>query len=115
MLDLCCAPGAIDVGLIVAHFREHGWARVGRIASEATLALLRERAHDITTGRVVHQGLFFQADSPTGRYQDLVFGNGWEGPKAAYRKLEKLELDPLFREWLSNPAFERIALAVLGP
>jgi hypothetical protein len=114
MLELSCDPRAIDVAAIVAHFRDHGWARVGRVASEATLALLRARAHDITTGRVVHEGLFFQADSPTGRYEDLAFGNGWEGPKAAYRKVEKLELDPLFHEWLSNAAFERIALALLG-
>lgn len=115
MLELSCDLDQIDVGGVVAHFREHGWARVGRVASERALALLRERAHDITTGRVVHEGLFFQADSPTGKYEDLAFGNGWEGPKAAYRKLEKLEVDPLFREWLSNPMFERIAVAVLGP
>jgi hypothetical protein len=115
MLELACDPGAIDVAAMVAHFREHGWARVGLVAAGETLALLRARADDITGGRVVHEGIFFQADSPTGRYEDLVFGRGWEGPKPAYRKLEKLEIDPLFRAWLSNPAFERIALAVLGP
>ncbi|MGH7436081.1 MAG: phytanoyl-CoA dioxygenase family protein [Polyangiaceae bacterium] len=115
MLELACEPRAVDVAGIVAHFREHGWARVGVVASETTLASLRGRADDIARGRVVHEGLFFQADSPTGRYEDLAFGNGWEGPRDAYRKLEKLELDPLFRAWLANAVFERIALAVLGP
>ena len=65
-------------------------------------------------GRVVHEGLFFQRDSPTGRYEELVFGRGWEGPSLEYRKIEKLELDPCFRGWLENAVFERVARALLG-
>jgi hypothetical protein len=122
-------PGAIAIGVpgagaidvhpsvvpgAVAHFRAHGWARLGRIAGEATLEQLRARADDIMMGRVVHPGLFFQRDSPTGRYEDLVFGKGWEGPSLEYRKIEKLEVDPCFRAWLENEAFERVARAVLG-
>jgi phytanoyl-CoA hydroxylase len=114
-LTLACDPAGIDVARALAHWREHGWARLGAIASEETLALLRARADDIMLGRVVHEGTFFQADSATGNYEDLAFGRGWEGPSLSYRKLEKLELDPLFRAWLSNAAFERVARAVLGP
>ena len=47
-------------------------------------------------GEVQYPGLFYQHDSPTGRYEDLEFGAGWVGPSLSYRKLEKLELDPLF-------------------
>ncbi len=113
-LTLACDPGSLDLGAILSHWREHGWARVGRVASDETLERLRERVDDIMLGRVVHEGMFFQADSETGRYEDLAFGQGWVGPGLAYRKLEKLELDPLFRAWLSNAVFERIARAVLG-
>lgn len=60
-------------------------------------------------------GIFYQHDSPTGRYEDLVFGSGWIGPSPAYRKLEKLEIEPLFRGWIENPLFARIAHAILGP
>ena len=98
----------------IAHYREHGWARLGVLADEATLAALRSRADDIMLGRVVHEGLFFQHDAPTGRYEDLEFGAGWVGPSLDYRKIEKLERDPLFRAWLENPAFERVVRAVLG-
>jgi len=62
-------------------------------------------------GQVVHAGLFFQLDAVTGRYEDAPLGLGWQGPSLAYRKLEKLEKDPLFRAWLNNPLFERVARA----
>jgi hypothetical protein len=115
VLTLSCDPAALDLAGVLAHWHEHGWARLGRVASDETLALLRERADDIMLGRVVYEGLFFQADSPSGRYDDLEFGRGWQGPRLSYRKLEKLELDPIFRAWLSNPLFERVARSVLGP
>jgi phytanoyl-CoA hydroxylase len=106
---------AIDVVTAVAHWREHGWARLGSVACDETLVRLRERADDIMLGRVVYEGMFFQADSASGRYEDLAFGRGWEGPGLSYRKLEKLELDPLFRAWLGNAIFESVAQTVIGP
>ena len=66
--------------------------------------------------RVRHEGLFFQRDSATGRYEDLEFAKGWQGPSPEYRKIEKLELDPLFRAWMKNALFERIARRLIaGP
>jgi hypothetical protein len=96
------------------HWREHGWARLGRVASEHDLAPLRARADDVMQGRVVHEGLFFQHDAESGRYEDLEFGRGWVGPSDAYRKIEKLERDPVFRGWIENPVFERVVRAVVG-
>lgn len=98
----------------IAHWREHGWARLGRVARDDELAALRARADDIMHGRVVHEGLFFQHDAESGRYEDLEFGRGWVGPSDAYRKIEKLERDPVFRAWIENPVFERVVRAVVG-
>jgi phytanoyl-CoA hydroxylase len=114
--SVALAPDAdlIDVAGAIAHFREHGWARLGTVASAAALERLRARANDIMMGRVSHDGLFFQRDSETGRYEELVFGRGWEGPSLEYRKIEKLEVDPYFRAWLENEVFERVATGVLG-
>ncbi len=111
------AGGRTGGGLAVAltHYREHGWARLGRLADDATLAALRQRADDIMMGRVVHEGLFFQHDSGTGRYDDLEFGRGWVGPSPSYRKIEKLERDPLFRAWLESPLLAPVVHAVVGP
>ena len=86
-------PGRSDLDLTepLAHFREHGWARLGQVADEETLAGLRKRADEIMLGEVTYPGLFFQMESPTGDYDDLTYGKGYEGPSLAYRKVEKLE------------------------
>lgn len=111
------APGALEIDLEapLAHYAEHGFARLGRVVNDAALAALRTRVDDLMLGRVVHPGLFFQLDGETGRYEDLPFGQGYRGPSLAYRKLEKLELDPLFRAFLGGPFAERVARRVLGP
>jgi phytanoyl-CoA hydroxylase len=97
----------------VAHYREHGFAHVPNVVPEDVLERLRARADDIMHGRVVHEGMFFQLDTTTGAYHDLEFGNGWQGPSDNYRKIEKLERDPLFREFLQNTTFESIVRAVI--
>lgn len=109
-------PGAaeMDIAGALAHYAEHGWARLGRVATDETLAALRVRADDLMLGRVTYPGLFFQMDAASGRYDDLTFGEGYEGPSLAYRKIEKLEQDPLFWAWLGNPLFERIARACIA-
>jgi phytanoyl-CoA hydroxylase len=98
----------------IAHYRLHGWARLGKLAPEETLVVLRERADGIMMGEVTYEGLFFQHDSDTGKYEDLAYGQGWKGPSLAYRKVEKLEKDPLYWAWLSNDVFRRVAARVYG-
>jgi len=111
---LCVPADAVDVEAALAHFRAHGWARLGRVASDECLERLRARANALMFGRVVHEGLFFQHDAKTGNYRELGFGRGWEGPSPCYRKIEKLERDPLFRAWLENAVFERVVRAAVG-
>ncbi|HVH44236.1 MAG TPA: phytanoyl-CoA dioxygenase family protein [Labilithrix sp.] len=96
----------------VAHYLEHGWARLGTLADEATLVALRARADAIMLGEVTYPGLFFQHDSDSGRYEDLEYGKGWKGPSLKYRKVEKLELDPLYWQWLTSDVFRRVAARV---
>ena len=98
----------------LAEFDKCGYARLGRIVTEEALSALGERVDELMSERVRHEGLFFQRDSPTGRYEDLAFGEGWQGPSSDYRKIEKLELDPLFRALIGNPLHERIARALIA-
>lgn len=105
-----------DISETLRHFDTHGYARLGRVLNDEGLSRLRERANAMMLGEVSYPGLFFQMDSPTGRYEDAPIGLGWQGPSLKYRKLEKLELDDRFRDWLRNPLFERIARArIEGP
>src|SRR5579883_3081242 len=111
---LAVDPASVDVDAALGHWRAHGWARLGVVAGAEALHALRDRADDIMLGRVVHEGLFFQRDAESGRYEDLAFGRGWEGPSLDYRKIEKLERDPVFRAWLENRVFERVVRALIG-
>lgn len=108
MKSFVVEDAAIDVEQALAELREQGYARLGRVLSDEGIATLRERIDDIMLGKVRHDGLFFQHDSETGRYDDLVRREGFVGPSVHYRKIEKLEKDPLFRSYMSNAIFERI-------
>jgi phytanoyl-CoA hydroxylase len=101
----------LDLSGPLAELERAGFARLGRVLSEVGLGALCGRAEALMLGRVVHPGLFFQLDATTGRYEDAPLGLGWQGPSLAYRKLEKLEKDPLFRAWIDSPLFERVARA----
>jgi hypothetical protein len=106
----------LDLTAALAQFADDGYAPLGRVLSDQGLHLLRDRAEELMLGKVTYPGLFFQLDSVTGRYEDAPIGLGWQGPSLEYRKLEKLELDPHFCQWLKNPLFERVARArIEGP
>jgi hypothetical protein len=111
---LIAAASQLHLDAALDAFERDGFARLGRVLDDAGLEALRERACELMLGRVTYPGLFFQLDAASGKYEDAPLGLGWQGPSLDYRKLEKLEKDPRFFAWLSNPLFERIARARIG-
>lgn len=97
---------ALDAAIL--HYREHGYARLGKLAGEETCAALRTRIDELMLGTVQYPGMFFQIDTESGRYDELTYGRGYEGPSLNYRKIEKLEVDPLFSAWMNAKAIERV-------
>jgi hypothetical protein len=83
------------------------------VLSDGELEKLRARADALMLGEITHEGLFFQHDTATGRYGDLEYGKGWEGPSLAYRKVEKLELDPLFLDVIQHATYERVVRSII--
>src|SRR4051812_46763282 len=92
-----------DLDASLAHFVEHGYARLGRVLGDAGRLSLCARSDEVMLGQVQYPGLFFQLDTETGRYEDLTYKKGYQGPSLNYRKVEKLERDPLFWAWINNP------------
>jgi len=93
----------------IAGWRKDGYARLGVLLDPELRDALRARADAIMLGEITYPGMFFQLDSESGRYEDLERGLGWRGPSLRYRKVEKLEKDPLFFRWLTSPVFEALA------
>lgn len=106
---------AIDLEAALEHYAREGWARLGKLVDDESLERLRERADDLMLGRITYPGLFFQIDTTSGNYDDLTYGQGYEGPSLNYRKIEKLELDPLYRDLINHPTLARVASRVIGP
>lgn len=104
----------LDLEAPLGRFEQDGYARLGPVMSGDVAEELRARADEIMLGTRPDPGFFYQHDSKSGRYEDLKYGQGWEGPSLAYRKIEKIELDPLFRGWIANPLFKRITEETLG-
>jgi hypothetical protein len=97
-------------------WEEQGYVRLGRVASSDQLAALQRRIDDLMMGRLPTEGIYFQLDSESGDYGKLAFGDGtWQGPTLNYRKIEHLEGDPVFLEYLQHPRFKAICEAVYGP
>lgn len=106
---------ALDVDAALEAYARDGYVRLGRVLDDEGLEALRARTDALMLGEVVHEGLFFQPDATTGRYEDAPLGLGWQGPSLDYRKLEKLEKDPVFRAWIENPLAQRlVAKAIDG-
>lgn len=104
----------MDLTQAITHFQEHGYACLGEVFDHEAIGKLADRANALMMSETPYPGMFFQHDAPTGRYEDLRFNAGWVGPSLHYRKIEKLELDPLFLTWIENPLFERITRALLS-
>jgi phytanoyl-CoA hydroxylase len=99
---------------VVHEYRAQGFARAGILCPPETLELLRARIDSIMMGELVYPGMFFQIDTDSGNYEDLAFGRGYEGPSKNYRKIEKLELDPVFLEWIESETLRHYVSSIVG-
>ncbi len=104
----------LDIPSALQAFQKQGFARLGPVFSSAAVAQLVAASQRLTQSESPVPGVFYQHDSPTGRYEDLAFNAGWVGPSSRYRKLERLERVPIFLAWLQNPLFRRLTRAALG-
>ena len=111
---LATATDALDLSSALQTFQEHGYARLGEVLSPAGIGLLRARCDDLMLGRCAYKGMFFQHDSPSGRYEDLSYGRGWLGPSQHYRKVEGLQLDSVLLDWIENPLFRQLTRLAIG-
>jgi phytanoyl-CoA hydroxylase len=97
-------------------YEEVGYLKLGRINDEQ-LRKMQDRIDAIMLGKAEldYDKLFMQLDSTTGAYEDAGQGGlGFKGPRLDYRKIQELEHDALFREYLVDPVFQAICARTYG-
>jgi len=98
-------------------YDEQGYLKLGKLLSDDQLSALQQRIDNIMLGRadLDYTRMMMQLDTDTGRYEDMkAHTPGHKGATLGYRKIQDLELDPLFLEYLSRPIFREICRRVIG-
>lgn len=98
-------------------YERDGFLRLGHLLTDAELAALQQRIDAIMLGTadVPYERILMQLDSATGVYGDLgPQTRGHKGASLAYRKIEGLEQDALFLDYMRRPVFREICARVYG-
>src|SRR5579862_2460412 len=98
-------------------YDKNGYLELGKVLPDGDLKALQQRLDDIMLGQanVDYGRMLMQLDSETGRYEDAgVQSNGWKGATLTYRKIQNLEHDPVFRNYLEKPLFREICDHIYG-
>jgi len=99
-------------------YDELGYLKLGRLLDDGEVAALCRRIDDIMLGNadLDYNRLLMQLDSDTGKYSDAPEqSRGHKGATLGYRKIQDLELDPLFLNYVQRPIFKEICDRVYGP
>ncbi|MBT4500579.1 MAG: hypothetical protein HOC74_22810 [Gemmatimonadetes bacterium] len=98
-------------------YEEEGYVKLGKVLSDEDLGALQERIDAIMMGeaKLDYDLLMMQLDSDSGRYGDTgPQTKGHKGGTLNYRKIEGLEFDRLFLEYMQRPLFRDICGRVYG-
>lgn len=101
-----------------AAYERDGYLNLGKVLNEGDLQALQERINAIMLGTadINSDRLLMQLDSTDGKYEHAgEQSRGWKGATLNYRKIQDLEFDPLFLEFMQRPIFRDLCARVYGP
>lgn len=90
-------------------FEEEGYLRLGKVVDDEFIDSLRVRINEIMMGKVElnYDKMLMQLDSFDGKYDyHDPQTKGFKGATLNYRKVQNLELDTLFLEYMRHPLFK---------
>ena len=109
--------GAMITADELRRFRADGYVGLGRLLDDGELASLSERIDQIMLGTAdaPYDDMMMQLEPSTNPPKELTGqGKGHKLPTLAYRKIQDLELDPLFHAYLTRPLFGDLCRRVYG-
>jgi len=98
-------------------YDEQGYVVLGKLLNDNDLHALQQRIDEIMLGKAKldYDKILMQLDSKTGDYNDAgEQTRGFKGATLEYRKIQDLEFDPLFLEFMQRPIFRDICKHVYG-
>ncbi|NQU38691.1 MAG: phytanoyl-CoA dioxygenase family protein [Lentisphaerae bacterium] len=99
-------------------YERDGYLSLGRLLDEQQLQGLQQRIDDMMLGKaaVDYDRMLMQLDSDNGAYAESgAQTRGHKGATLNYRKIQDLEWDPLYLEYMQRPLFQDICSRVYGP
>ncbi len=100
------------------HFKDEGWLKLDERLSEKDLKALQDEIDAIMLGQadLDYDRIMMQLDSSTGKYNNMGEQTiGHKGSTLNYRKIEKLEFDPVFLTYAQHPIFKDFCDRLYGP
>ena len=99
-------------------YERDGFLKLGRLLNEESLTALQKEIDVIMMGEadINYDKLMMQLDSISGKIEDVgPQTQGSKGRTLNYRKIQNLEYDPVFLEYLQRPLFREVCQHVYGP
>ncbi len=98
-------------------YERDGFLKLGKLLSDEDLSALQEEIDAIMIGsaNLNYDKLTMQLDSLTGKTKDTgAHTHGSKGSTLNYRKIQQLEYDPVFLEYLQRPIFREACNYIYG-
>ena len=94
---------------------EVGYVRLGIVLPEAEIDRLCQRIDEIMLGTIRYEGMRMQL-CPSSSKVGLTtsFSAEHKGSSLKYRKIQELEMDPLFLKYIQHPLFQEITRKKIG-
>ena len=94
---------------------EIGYVRLGVVLPEAQIDRLCQRIDEIMLGTIRYEGMGMQlCPSAPGAGLTTSFSAEHKGSSLKYRKIQELEMDPLFLKYIQHPLFRDITRKKIG-
>jgi phytanoyl-CoA hydroxylase len=97
-------------------YESRGYLRLGKVLTDAKLASLRHQIDEIMLARAPldYDRILMQLDREPGTDRPGPQSKGHKGATLSYRKIQDLEFDPHFLDYMRNPLFCHICAHCYG-
>lgn len=95
-------------------FREKGYLRLGHVVADDRIRSLCQRIDDIMLGKIRYDHMLMQLCPSAGQPELSLQTRAFKGSSLKYRKIEDLDQDPLFLDYMQHALFRNITRKLIG-